>query len=39
MIVAPSAQLVRGYRTSMPSYEAALTRAEMDALVSHVSRL
>jgi protein SCO1/2 len=38
-IVAPSAKLSAGYRDIMPSYEAELSREELDALVGYVSRL
>lgn len=38
-IVAPRAELARGYGASMPSYEAELSPAELDALVDYVSRL
>ena len=38
-IVAPAYELVRGYLPLMPSYEDALTRAEIAALVRHVGEL
>ncbi len=38
-IVAPSAKLAVGYGSTMPAYEAELTREELDSLVDYLSRL